>query len=92
MDAILRFLWLPFGVVFLAGIFYAQYALLRVTLDRRKTVGWLAAGFRLPFSARHLSGEGLAYRRRALRALAVALSSLALAAMTTALGDWLGGH
>jgi len=91
VHEILRFLWLPFGAVFLAGIFYAQYALLRVTLDRRKKLGWLAAVFRFPWSAGDLSGEGLAYRKRALRALGVALSGVALAAMAAAIGTWLGG-
>lgn len=82
LQEIFRFLTFALAAVFVGGLFYSQYALLRVEIDRRKTLGWGWVGFRSPWSTKELTESGLLYRARALRALAVSLAAFALLAVT----------
>jgi hypothetical protein len=85
MNGLLQAITLAFGAVFVGGILYWQYALIRVEIDRRRKLGWAWVGFRLPWSTRDLTERGVAYQKRGLRALLVALAAFALINMVWAI-------
>ena len=87
MDEVLRLLLFALAAIFIGGLLYSQYALFRVEIDRRKTLGWGWLGFRSPWNTKDLTQHGLAYQRRGLRALGVSLAAFALAAVVMAIAS-----
>ncbi len=88
MQEILRFLTFALAAVFVGGLVYSQYALLRVEMDRRKKLGWGWVGFRSPWSKKDLSERGLGYQRQGLRAIGTSVVALLLIVLASAIAQW----